>query len=268
MIKNQRLPLYAVLIIFISSFLTACHSLPHVVTLSEKNWKNYYQEIQHSPSDKFIQGALNEAIALYGKPSFEINKIHLVRSKKKPEFNHLLIQEDFSLTEVINSTNGIVVIYIGVNIDNENYYPLLAHEVFHLLNPYIKDWYMEGLASSFAEEYCLKCNLLSDGWIERFTNKKNDPYVTSFNMMNDIKSIFPNSHQNILQFTTKDIKNKNWIKIDINEWLNTYSYKDRTVLVDIIKIYEKRLKRKSEVAFTLPKEYSKDDFNKNIWSKE
>ena len=52
-------------------------------------------------------------------------------------------KEDFSLTEILDSSDGSVVIYIGVDIEDENYYPLLAHEVFHLLNPYINDWYMD-----------------------------------------------------------------------------------------------------------------------------
>ena len=35
---------------------------------------------------------------------------------------------------------------------------------YFIINPYIKDWYMEGLATLFAEEYCSSKNLLPKNW--------------------------------------------------------------------------------------------------------
>ena len=255
-IKKPYLILNYIFIISLIHIFNGCNSFTNISTINDKNWKNYYNQINHQPSEIFVKKALEEAVELYGYTLFKINYVNLVRSKKKRAFSHLLIQEDFSLTEILDSSDGSVVIYIGVDIEDENYYPLLAHEVFHLLNPYINDWYMEGMASVFAESYCQKNKLISKGWSEAFTKNKKDPYVASFYMMKKIKQMLPNAYKSLLTYTCDDPNSELWKKIDINKWLDTLKENERKDIIKIIKDYENILKRKTDVAFTIPNEYA------------
>ena len=261
MIRKPYLLFKFIFVISVIYILNGCNSLSNISIIDEKNWKNYYNQINHQASVEFVEKAFEEAVKLYGQPSFKINQVYLVRSQKKQIFSHLLIQEDFSLTEVLDSSDGSVVIYIGVDLGGGSYFPLLAHEVFHLLNPYVNDWYMEGMASVFAESYCLKSGLISTDWIENFIKNKKNPYVASFDMMKKIKDISPNAYKSLLTFTYNNSNSELWKKIDINKWLDTLKENERKDVIKIIKSYENVLKRKTDVAFTIPREYTVNNLN-------
>ncbi len=57
----------------------------------------------------------------------------------------------FSLTEIVDKENGIYAIYIDAELDSNLFKLLLFHEVLHLLNPDVFDWYQEGFNNCFSE---------------------------------------------------------------------------------------------------------------------
>ena len=57
------------------------------------------------------------------------------------------------LCELLDAKEGVCVLYLTRNPNEEGFYDELGHEVFHLLNPKYTDWFMEGWASVFSEDF-------------------------------------------------------------------------------------------------------------------
>ena len=217
-------------------------------------WHSFYEPIDSPALRSFMEASLQEATALLGDPSEPIMEVKLRRSRKRPAWRHLRIAEDFSLTERVPNTSGDVVIYLGVDADSDEVWFLLAHEVVHVLNPEVKDWYMEGLASYFAITFCEARFGSSGGWRTRFENMENEPYACSYRMMRAVAEVAPEAMRRMVDFVVADETRLDWQRIDVNGWLASMSVEERKLVLEKIKPYVKQLVARpaDKVAFTVP----------------
>ena len=114
-------------IIFLFFLLSGCLSFKNVAVSND--WPKYYQRINHSNSNNFVNEAYLKIKAEYPYSNFQVSSFDLIRSQLKPKQENIF-QEDFSV-EVKNSNLGEISLYIGVDPSHKNYYLLLSHEVFH-----------------------------------------------------------------------------------------------------------------------------------------
>jgi len=240
---NRKSVRFLSLILFLSSTIL----LPGCMRLSDGTppgpWHEAYQPIADSESDAFVAQALGQAIAEFGEPLIPVNKVLLRRSKKVPEARRYRIGEDFSLTECVDSTNGVFVIYLAVDPGHRNYFPLLGHECAHLLNPYIFDWYMEGLATVFSEQICEQTEHEWGDWKRHFERTRRAPYGLSYRMMLELQQEFPDEYPAIIHFTAENGNGAGRRHIDIDAWLATLPPARRAAALDIISGYSKVLRK-------------------------
>jgi hypothetical protein len=217
-------------------------------------WHDAYQPINDPASEVFIAHALKKSREEFGLPVIPVNKVLLRRSTPVPEARRYRIGRDFSLTECVDSTNGVFVIYLAVDPDHQNYFPLLGHECAHLLNPYILDWYMEGLATEFSEQMCAETDREWGDWKRHFTRTRREPYGLSYRMMLELRKELPVEYPSIIRFTAVNGKGPKELRIEIDAWLETLSDDGRETALEIIAAYSKILKKEAseQYYFTIP----------------
>ncbi len=206
-------------------------------------WYDAYEPIEDPAAETFLSNTLEKASARFGAPAIPVNEILLRRSRKTEEARRYRIGEDFSLTECVDPTNGVFVVYIGVDPDHSNYYALLAHECVHLLNPYITDWYMEGLATVFSEEVCASTGKEWGDWKRHFVKSRRDPYALSYRMMLGLKEAFPIGYPAMIQYTVPQSADAPWLRIDIDHWIGTLPTARQSEARAIIEPYTAPLRR-------------------------
>ena len=217
-------------------------------------WHTFYEPIESPVLHSFMEASLQEAIIWFGEPSEPIREVKLRRSRKRPAWRHLRIAEDFSLMERVPDMLGDVVIYLGVDADSDEVWFLLAHEVVHVLNPAVKDWYMEGLASYFAIMFCEDRFGSSGGWRTRFEKMDHEPYACSYRMMRAVADVAPEAMRRMLDFAVADEAREDLQRIDVDGWLASMSLKERDLVLEKMKPYVKRLAARpvDEIVFTVP----------------
>lgn len=208
-------------------------------------WHEAYEPISDPAADAFVADALNMAVAAYGEPVIPVNKVMLRRSRRTPEARRYRIDEDFSLTECVDSTNGIFVIYLGVDPGHRNYFALLGHECAHLLNPFIFDWYMEGFSTVFSEEVCDAADREWGDWKRHFERTRREPYGLSYRMMRELKERFPDEYPSIIRHTQAAGKDAGRQHVDVDAWLETLPPERIGRARDIIDAYSEDLLRKT-----------------------
>lgn len=217
-------------------------------------WYDAYEPITDPETEAFVFQSLEKAKAQFGEPVVPVDKVIFRRSRKTEAAEKYRIGEDFSLTQCIDSTNGVFVIYIGVDPDHQNFYPLLGHECAHLINAKITDWYMEGIATVFSEEVCEEAGKEWGNWKRHFMRSRKDPYGLSYRMMNDLQDAFPDQYPELLQFAVHNGKGPEWLKIDIDAWLATLPGDGVDEALDIIQPHVKVLRRRvnEQYGFSVP----------------
>lgn len=155
----------------------------------------------------------------FSKDTFKLNRSLLDTLLKGAMASFKVIKRpktNMQLCELASEKRGVFVIYLKHEPDSDPFYCELAHEMFHLLNPKIYDWHMEGLASVFAENL-LKKERKSWEHFEKVLSDTEKAYGASYHF---IKTLYIHSNtpfKSILKFT------KPWRgpreKIDIRPWL-------------------------------------------------
>lgn len=219
-------------------------------------WHEAYESIDDAESVEFLDEALKQAKVEFGEPAVPVNKVLLRRSRKTEEARRYRIGEDFSLTQCIDTTNGIFVVYIGVDQDHENYFALLGHECTHLINPRIMDWYMEGIAMLFSKETCAAQERPWGNWEPHYGRSRRDPYAVSYRMMRDLKNAFPEAYPALVRCLEPNGQREGWLRIDIDEWLDRLPDGQRRQALDIMEPHVSllRKRRSSQYDFDEPKE--------------
>ena len=220
-------------------------------------WHDAYQPIEDPDTEAFLARVLDVARAEFGEPAIPINTILLRRSRKTEEAMRYRIGEDFSLTECVDPTNGLFVVYIGVDPGHSNYYALLAHEGAHLLNPQVTDWYMEGIATVFSEQACAAAGEAWGDWKRHFMQSRRDPYALSYRMMSELREAFP-EHYPLLMHCIAPNGNGSarWQRIDIDQWIGSLPEGRSEEALKIIDPYIDVLRRHTGELydFTVPSE--------------
>ncbi len=216
-------------------------------------WHEAYQPIDDPASEAFFFQALEKAKAQFGEPATPVNQVLFRRSKKTDAAKGFRVGEDFSLTQLIDSTNGVFVVYIGVDLDHRNYYPLLGHEAAHLINARITDWYMEGIATVFSKEVCEAAGKGWGDWERHFSKSRRHPYALSYRMARDLKAAFPSEYPKLISYATP---NGEWMKIDIDAWIAALPEGRRSEALDLIKPHVKVLSHRvnEQYGFAVPAE--------------
>ncbi len=206
-------------------------------------WHEAYEPINDPASEAYISECLERAIAEFGEPIFPVNKVLLRRSIKTHEARRYRIGEGFSLTECVDPTNGVFVIYLAVGPEHHNYFALLGHECAHLLNPYLFDWYIEGLATLFSEQMCEETGREWGDWKRHFERTRREPYGLSYRMMRELKEEFPNEYSSIIQCTADSKNGADRRHIDIDAWIETLPPDRSAIALDIISKYSHVLEK-------------------------
>lgn len=219
-------------------------------------WIEAYQTLNHPESMTFITNALERAVLEFGEPVVPVKKVLLRRSRKTEVASSYLIKEDFTNTSCIDPTNGVFVIFMGNDPDHEDYYGLLGHECTHLINPQITDWYMEGIATVFSEEFCAAEGRSWGEWKRHFRKSRKDPYAVSYRMMKKLKATFPEEYSQLVNCSVQNPKNAQWLWTDINIWLDRLSAAQREEAVNIIQPHVKLLSHRvnEQYGFIVPSE--------------
>lgn len=197
-------------------------------------WHEAYQPIDDPESLAFISNGLVRVVAEFGEPAIPVNQVLLRRSRKTEAARRYRIGEDFSSTHCHDSTNGVFVIYIGVDRHHANYFAMLGHECAHLINPAIADWYMEGIATVFSEELCLETGKKWGDWKRHFMRSRRHPYARSYRMMLELKEHFPEMYPLLVRDPVPNGKGPEWFHIDIDAWLAALPEARRQEALEII----------------------------------
>jgi len=207
-------------------------------------WYDAYQPIEDPDTDVFLEQVLDLAMTEFGEPAIPINRILLRRSRKTEEVRRYRIGEDFSLTECVDPTNGLFVVYIGVDPGHSNYYALLAHECVHLLNPQVTDWYMEGIATVFSEQACEEVGEAWGDWKRHFLQSRRDPYALSYRMMSELRAAFPDQYPSLVHCIEPNANGPDrWLRIDIDQWIAALPDERREEALHIIEPYVNVLRK-------------------------
>jgi len=214
-----------------------------------------YRPINDPESVSFVSNGLAQAVAEFGEPAIPVNKVLLRRSRKTREMARYRIPENFSLTQCVDPTNGVFVIYVEVDYDHINYFAYLGHECAHLINAKIADWYMEGIATVFSEEYCAKTGKKWGDWKRHFMRSRRLPYALSYRMMLELKAAFPEDYPRLIQHLAITEKAPEWRHLDIDAWMETLPESRQDEALDIIEPYAKSLKKSvsRHYDFAIPK---------------
>lgn len=217
-------------------------------------WHAAYEPIEDAETEVFLFQSLEKAKTQFGEPVVPVNEVLIRRSRKTDEARQYRIGEDFSLTQCIDASNGVFVIYIGVDPDHQNYYPLLGHECAHLINAKVTDWYMEGIATVFSEQVCEEAGIEWGNWKRHFSRSRKDPYGLSYHMMKELQTEFPVEYFQLNQYTVPNGKRPEWLHINIDAWLNSLSGQQQDAALDIIEPYVRVLRRQinEQYGFSVP----------------
>ena len=242
----------AVLLLFL--FLSAgCAGLNY---RSSRPCHEMYQPMQSPESMEFISAAFAEAEAQFGPPRIPLQQVLLRRSLRSAGLSgRYRLRENFSLTECADPAAGLFVIYLSERPDAPDYWALLAHECTHLLNPWITDWYMEGLATVFSEEFCQLAGRPWGHFLDHFLQSDKDPYALSYRMMKALKQSFPDEYPLLAQSVLPNRRGKGkWLRIDIDAWLARLPSERQGEALNIIKPYVRKLAKADRglYDFTVP----------------
>ena len=248
---------YAWLVLLVGCSLLAqgCKTLLH-----EKPpcpWYAVYEPVSYPLAHRFAWDAFMKAQQAYGPARVPVRTILLRYTKKLDAYHRYAVAEDFSLTECADASNGLMVVYVDCLPDDPAFFPTLAHECAHLLNPYIKDWYMEGFATLFSDRYCHYLHYDWSAWEDRFGSPlKKGPYALSYRMMRELQGACPMEYDRILHFVAEDDRGPNALHIDIDRWLETLPPERQAEALGIIEKYAPLLHHyaSEKASFTLPQE--------------
>jgi len=215
-------------------------------------WHEVYEPVEDRALWDFMEAARRESECRLGGPAVRLEGVELRYSRKRAEWRHLGVAEDFSLMEMVaGAEHG--VIYLGVNGRDDRVWFLLAHEVVHLLNPVLRDWMMEGVASWFAVAFCEEQGVEVAGWRRRLEREK-DAYALSYRLVRDLAAIDEAAVRGLLAFAVVDEQRPNWERLDVEGWLVSMTAERRGELLAVMAPYMESLAAAAndEVAFTVP----------------
>jgi hypothetical protein len=179
-----------------------------------------YIAIDDPQTEKFVAAALAEAIKLLGKPAIPVEKVHVRLST--PIDPNSKLRRNFQICQVVDAEKGEFVIYLSHKPTDANFHGQLAHEVGHLLNARLRDCYVEGLNTVFAESFLRKNGLDWSRW-DRYYRKGSDTfYGATYLMMKDVAAAAGDEHvKTMLSFARGTDEQEKQMHIDIDAWIQS-----------------------------------------------
>lgn len=216
-------------------------------------WHEVYEPVEDRALWTFMEAARLESERWLGVPTVRLERVELRYARARAEWRHLGVAEHFSLMELVSEEAGHGVIYLGVNGADEEGWFLLAHEVVHLLNPALRDWMMEGLASWFAVRFCEERGVAVAEWRRRLEGGE-DAYALSYRLVRDLVGVDEDAVRGLLAFAVADEGQPGWERLDVEGWLGSMAVARRERLWAVMTLYVDRLAAvaSDEVAFTVP----------------
>jgi hypothetical protein len=148
------------------------------------------------------------------------------------------------LCELGDRERGVFILYVSVPEEDGAFYAQLSHETLHMLNPFLFDWYMEGLCNVFAEEMAEKFGFPWEKMARHLeSRRRQDPYAIAYYMMRELKEACGTHLNTLLHFTAWTDKARTRMHIDIQAWLHTLPPKRREAARKIISSAGKDLQR-------------------------
>jgi hypothetical protein len=152
------------------------------------------------------------------------------------------VRKGIELCEEDKTVPGKFILYVRAKEGTPEFYLELAHEVNHLLNANIFDWYTEGLGNVFAEHMAKKTGRDWTPWEKHFRARKStDPYAAAYYMMRGVWIAAGDRRRTIQSYTMRSRNGK--LQIDIDSWLKTLDPKRRRAVLDAISPWVKILDR-------------------------
>lgn len=183
--SQSRLFLLAVLLI------TVLHTAPSfspVLVGSELEmpspWPERYQKIETDGARKLVDRALEFGATRLGKPRLEPRRVQLRLSV--PQKADASIRRGFRLLELSDAKSGLFTIYLSVRPEHVAFAGQLAHEAFHVFQPFLRDVYVEGLNTYLAERFLRLEGLPWKPWQKHFESHGDPLYGGSWAMIREL----------------------------------------------------------------------------------
>ncbi len=197
-------------------------------------WEIESAEFQAESSrvTEFADKAFLRAQHFLGEPRWPVNRVALkYQPNRQPE------------TVPLDRQQGSFRICIGVIPSDHRFNGQLGHEVGHLLNPDLRDWYVEGLTNVFA--VTLLDSREQKQWQDYFESdlrSKEDPYGVTYLMMREICEATEDEHiRGILRHRRPGCGR--WEALDTNGWLKELPSQIREKVRDILAGHGQELER-------------------------
>jgi tetratricopeptide (TPR) repeat protein len=194
----------------------------------------------------FSAKTLAEAQQKFGPPISKIKQI-LIFHRPGPNCQTMMWDAD----------KGIFCIFMANKNFDAYFKGNLGHELLHLLNAKLCDPYVEGLCSVFGEE---ALDNESDGSLYQALLESTPFYRETYQLMKSLKaSVSPESYSSILRFAKFD-RAKQWMHIDINEWLASIPSAEQNIARKLIEQsaggVQAKMPRDDMYVFVRPKQQS------------
>ena len=150
-------------------------------------WPDLYEVIESPEADRLVRRGLELGQKWLGKPRYKPRKVQLRLSKPRDPTRK--IKTGFSLTELSDPKAGVFTNYLSARTDQKSFHGLLAHEIFHVFQPQVKDVYMEGFVTYLAEKLCRAEGLLWEIWQKHFEADGDPVYGGAFKLMKELEKI-------------------------------------------------------------------------------
>jgi len=215
-----------------------------------------YEALDDADAARFVADAITDATRFLGEPAAPIRIVHLRHSTPLDPRSGL--PRGFRLCEAVDADKGEFAIYLSRRPGEIAFAGQLAHEVAHLLNPRLRDCYVEGVNTLFAERFLRKRNLDWTRWERHFRAGGDAFHGAAYWLMKDVADAAgAESLQTLLSFATPTEAVSGRMHIDIHGWIDTLAGTRRAAVRDAIWIHVERVRAagdrvKSECHFLAP----------------
>lgn len=146
------------------------------------------------------------------------------------------VRAGLQLCEFMDEERGDMVIYLVRSAKEKGFYDELGHEVFHLLNPKFNDWFMEGWASVFSEDFARRQGKKWRVWKELFESEPESLYAQSYFMVKKAKSLGMD-FSSLRKFSKKTDEGEYYL--DLLAWVNSHDESVKEQAYELLSSYKK-----------------------------
>lgn len=225
--------LYRLSSILLIIFISSCNPIYSNFQNIGQNYASYYLTIDDKNVYLFIQSSLKWLKNTYGDTLYKIEKINIRRSQKKWGTKKYNLRENFQLTECADKYAGEYTIYLSVGPSHPEFYPLLGHEIGHLLDIDFVGPEAEGFCTVISRQLCERTRHDWTAWERRFA-KEDTLYARSYRAMQQLHDIAPPQFSTIRQhIVTSEDKHR----FDFRSWANDLSPQQQTRVLVVQSTY-------------------------------